>query len=337
MWANGESPGPPHSVGPAPPARAAPPPPRSCQLANGERRRARRPGIGGAGTLGAGTARAAAREVRSGRRGGGERAPWATRSSSWPVPRTTSTASSPTSWRCWPSWKVGAGPAAASSPVVREGCLEEGRGAGGARLEPRRRGSPGLPWGRAHPRSCCQPRLLQGRRPCRPPGTPGPRWAGPACRSRRPPLEGAPPLPALRGHLQRTAEAVRGSGSWPATSRGTGPCPPVCPPGSGAQGWGVRLGKSLCSSRLPPQPPGSNGLGWRSSRSWTSGRRKWRSRPFLTPLRGTSPPHRVPRSPLNLGARGVWLGARVFRGLRRRVGGGVCGCADLGSSDGSGR
>lgn len=45
---------------------------------------------------------------------------------------------------------MGAGPAAASYPVDREGCLEEGRGARGARPERRRRGSLGLQWGRAH-------------------------------------------------------------------------------------------------------------------------------------------------------------------------------------------
>lgn len=56
--ANGERPGPAaptpeYRLGPARPARAAPPTPRR-PLTNSERRRARRPLIGGAGTLGAG-------------------------------------------------------------------------------------------------------------------------------------------------------------------------------------------------------------------------------------------------------------------------------------------
>lgn len=129
---------------------------------------------------------AAAREVRSGRLVWWQRAPWGTPSLSWALPRTTSRASSRTSWRCWPSWKVGAGPAAAPSPVVREGCLEEGRRTGAARLE--REG----PSGRGRWQASCQYEgtrrpgaaavnflSWQARRLCHPPGTPGPRRACP--------------------------------------------------------------------------------------------------------------------------------------------------------------
>lgn len=178
----------------------------------------------------------------------GSAPPWRTTSRRCTASRTTSTASSQPSSRCWPNWKVGAGPAAASSLVAAQGLGLSPGVCKGRRAKARGNSDLGGEGGGSagerrafHAPLCVEAGCLeavavnllslQGQRPCHLPGAPGPRWAGSrsprptvGLLSRRPLLEGTLLLVALQVDLHNTERAVPRRGSWPPTSRGTGPC-----------------------------------------------------------------------------------------------------------------